>query len=54
MLDNYDPLVVLMLRGAWYLLLVALVLGALYLVVKYAVRDGIRLARADQRAGSQE
>jgi hypothetical protein len=48
MFDDYDPLVVLMLRGAWYLFLLALVFGVLYVVVMYAVRDGIRLARADR------
>ncbi|MEU4423793.1 hypothetical protein AB0F81_24445 [Actinoplanes sp. NPDC024001] len=54
MLDGYDPLVVLMLRGAWYLFLLALACGILYVVIRYAVRDGIRLARADAQAAKRE
>ncbi|GIE69731.1 hypothetical protein Apa02nite_058390 [Actinoplanes palleronii] len=48
MFDDYDPAVVLLLTGIWYLLCTGAVLGALYLVVRTAVRDGIKLAAADK------
>jgi hypothetical protein len=54
MLDGYDPLVVLLLRGAWDLFRLALVCGVLYLLIKYAVRDGIRLARADKHSSPRD
>ena len=49
-MDDWDPLNVLMVKGFGYLVFVAIVLWLLYLTVKYAVRDGMRLALDDERA----
>jgi len=53
-MDGWDPLVVFMVKLFGYAAVLAIVLGLLYVTVKYAVRDGIRLARGDARPVSKD
>ncbi|MEV6349685.1 hypothetical protein [Actinoplanes sp. NPDC051851] len=49
MMENWDPLVMLLFRGAGYLLVIAVICATLHTVVKYAVCAGIRMAADDLR-----
>jgi hypothetical protein len=49
MMENWDPLVMLMVKGLGYLLLIGVICTVLYLVIKYAVSAGIKLAADDLR-----
>jgi hypothetical protein len=49
MMDTWDPLVVLMAKGLGYSVFIGAIFAILYTIIKYAVRDGIKLAAADLR-----
>jgi hypothetical protein len=52
-MDDWDPLVAIMVKLLGVLTLLAFVLSLVYVVVKYAVRDGMRLARAEALAARE-
>ena len=48
-MDNWDPLVVLTVKGLGYAVLIGVVCAVLYTIIKYAVRDGVKLAAEELR-----